>query len=391
MAATCLPPPRPRAGRHARLARLRRALGVTRVARVTGLDRAGVEVACAVRPGGHVLQVTNGKGLSFADAEAGALLEAAELAAAECLSPADLRWASVDELLQRGVPCLPPASLGGGCVGGAPLAWRRGRDLLAGGQVLVPAAALHVPPQGGPLLGLAGLQWTSNGMGAHPSPRRALLHALLEAVERDAVARSLPHGFTAREIAARLVSPSLLRRRAPAAAALVARVERDGFQAYLFDLAPRDSTGPPVAGALLLDRRRGPVPLTAGYACRPDAASAAVAALLEAAQSRLTDIHGAREDVSHAAEGGGAEGRQVDRIARACARAAEAAPGAAHRRPGAAWSVPAGDPARAIDGILRHLRAAGHRRCAAVDLGWPELGVAVVKVLVPGLLLSPLL
>src|SRR5947208_11733958 len=41
---------------------LQRAIGVTRVARVTGLDRSGIEVACAVRPLGHVLQVANGKG-----------------------------------------------------------------------------------------------------------------------------------------------------------------------------------------------------------------------------------------------------------------------------------------------------------------------------------------
>jgi len=62
---------------------LERALGVTRIARVTGLCRAGVEVACAVRPGGHVLQVANGKGLTWAQARASAISEAAELWAAE--------------------------------------------------------------------------------------------------------------------------------------------------------------------------------------------------------------------------------------------------------------------------------------------------------------------
>ena len=48
--------------------RLSRAIGVTRIARVTGLDRCGVEVACAVRPAGHVLQVSNGKGETFSQA-----------------------------------------------------------------------------------------------------------------------------------------------------------------------------------------------------------------------------------------------------------------------------------------------------------------------------------
>src|SRR5215468_3351053 len=71
------------------------ALGVTRVARVTGLDRSGVEVACAVRPGGHVLQVSNGKGLTWEEARASALSEAAELWAAERPVARELVYASV--------------------------------------------------------------------------------------------------------------------------------------------------------------------------------------------------------------------------------------------------------------------------------------------------------
>jgi len=88
-----------------------RALGVTRVARLTGLDRAGVEVACAVRPLGHVLQVCNGKGATFEQAAASALSEAAELAAAERPDPLRLRYASVAELRGR-VGFVPPEGCG---------------------------------------------------------------------------------------------------------------------------------------------------------------------------------------------------------------------------------------------------------------------------------------
>src|SRR6059058_3495084 len=76
---------------------VQRALGVTGVARVTGLDRSGVEVACAVRPGGHVLQVSNGKGESWEVARASALSEAAELWAAERV-PSPLRFGAAREL-----------------------------------------------------------------------------------------------------------------------------------------------------------------------------------------------------------------------------------------------------------------------------------------------------
>src|SRR4051812_37128840 len=63
--------------------RLRTALGVTRVASLTELDRLGVFVCSAIRPGGHVLQVCNGKGLTPDDAELSALGETAELVSAE--------------------------------------------------------------------------------------------------------------------------------------------------------------------------------------------------------------------------------------------------------------------------------------------------------------------
>src|SRR3990172_7001998 len=281
--------------------RLGRALGVTRIARVTDLDRTGVEVACAVRPGGHVLQVTQGKGLVFREAAAGALLEAAELACAERVDTAELAWASERELRARRVPHLAPADLGGEATGEARLAGRGARGLLSAGAGRA---------EGGPALGLAGTRWTSNGMGAHPSWASALLHALLEAVERDQLARALPVGWTEGEIAARMLSAAAVRGAAPRVASLAERVERRGFDVHLFDLAPEDDMGLPVAGALLFDRQRGPVPLTAGYACRLGRASALEAALLEAAQSRLTDIHGAREDVASG------DGTGVERLRR---------------------------------------------------------------------------
>jgi ribosomal protein S12 methylthiotransferase accessory factor len=371
---------------------LGQALGVTRIARVTDLDRTGVEVACAVRPGGHVLQVTQGKGLAFREAAAGALLEAAELACAERVDLAELVWASERELCARRVPHLALADLGGEATGEARLAWRETRDLSSAEPVLAPAAALHVPAQGGPALGLAGARWTSNGMGAHPSWTFALLHALLEAVERDQLARALPAGWTAGEIAARILSGAAVRGAAPMVAVLAERVERRGFDVHLFDLAPEDGMGLPVAGALLFDRQRGPVPLTAGYACRLSGASALEAALLEAAQSRLTDIHGAREDVSSADRPG------VEKLRQACERARARAELSARERARRADEVPGllapaqpGRASRHVGAVLARLQRAGHARAVAVNLAPAGLGVHVAKVLVPGLLLSELL
>lgn len=371
---------------------LEEALGVTRVARVTGLDRSGVEVACAVRPRGHVLQVSNGKGEVFEQARMGALLEAAELWAAESVDPTGLIIGSLAEV-QSGFPGEVWAA---GEIGLAPgaehmwspdtrIAWRSGIGLFDQAPVLVPAQAVHCPPSGSVPLGPALFAWSSNGMGAHAERDAAILHALLEAIERDQLARSLPEGWTPSEVARRIVDRSLLAKAAPRTARWVERLAEAELSAWLFDLTPRGRgrIGLSVGGAILVDQRRGPIPLTAGYACRLDWDKALLGALLEAAQSRLTDIHGAREDVASA------DREDAETLAEWCERAS--------RRGGRRVELARGVGARRLTGegaiakVLRGLAGAGFARAAVVDLEPPGFPVHVVKAIVPGLVVSELL
>ena len=366
-------------------------IGDSRVARVTGLERGGVEVACAVRPGGHVLQVSNGKGLSFAQARAGAILEAAELWAAEHPSPSQLVLATLDELRSRGLDAWP---LEGELLEPAlfsprvRLAWLPAQLLESHRFVFVPAAAVHCVPSSGPWLGPALHRWTSNGMGAHPDGERALRHALLEAAERDGLARALPDGWTEREIRRRKIEPGSLAQAAPQTARLVEQLAKSGLVAQLFDLRPRPDRRPhgarrsrgerwmglALAGALLLDRD-GPIPLAAGYACAPGADAALLSALLEAAQSRLTEVHGARDDIAPP---------ELDAM-RALAQAATRARPAIDAR-----ALPAGEelPSAAL---VARFAAAGLGEVAALDLS-PAGGPARnVKEIAERLLLSELL
>ncbi len=367
--------------------RLSAALGVTRVARVTGLDRAGVEVACAVRPGGHILQVSNGKGERWEAAEAGALLEAAELWASERPAPDRLVHASARDLFaaDRRAWALPELvcapRLGGEEVRRAWVAAEVLCGPARGGEVLVPAAAVFCPPSTGPWLGPAAHRWTSNGLGAGPDAEAALLHALLEACERDGLARALPEGFTPRALRSRILSPRLLSRSAPQSWALVERLAAAGLRAVLLDLHPTVEGAAwlpiPLAGALLLDQEHGPIPLTAGYACRLTLDGALHAALLEAAQSRLTDVHGAREDIT-AAE---------PEAARGLARAALAA---APREDGDRIGYRKGP--RDLAGLLRAIGGGpAGLGVAALRLEPAGFPVAVVRVVAPGLLVSGLL
>lgn len=271
---------------------LARRFGVTRLARLTDLDRCGLEVVAAVRPRGHVLQVSQGKGLTLEAARWSALGEAIELAAAEAPDaarrsfgppPDDALWAPGDEAI----------------------AWVAGERLDSGEPVSVPADAVYCPPGGVAWLGPSSSTWRSNGLGAHPTSRaRAVEHAVLELAERDALARVAPDGWTP-ALALRCVEPPK---------ALAGKLAARGFELYVADLTP-PGDALPVAGALLFDVEDGPVPLTAGYACRRGFDAAATAAVLEAAQSRLTEIHGAREDVTLGEREAGRELRQLLQLA----------------------------------------------------------------------------
>ena len=63
------------------------ACGITRVASVTHLDTLGIPTWVSVRPGGQVLQISNGKGVTNAAAQASATMEACELHLAENPDP----------------------------------------------------------------------------------------------------------------------------------------------------------------------------------------------------------------------------------------------------------------------------------------------------------------
>jgi len=327
-------------------------IGVARVARVTDLDTCGVEVACAIRPAGLLLQVSNGKGATFARAKASAIAEALELQASENVDGRRMHW-----LAPEGDAFWGPETLGGFASPGGARAWAEAARLDRRGRVFVPASHVWCPASGSVSVGLRTAPWTSNGLAAHPDRGRALWHGLLEVLEREALCRTLPEGWT----------PAHLRRRAvrfehPRAGGLRAR----GVRVHCVDATPR---GWPVAAAAVLvaDPATRAPSLAAGYACRRSGAEAAEAAFLEACQSRLTEIHGAREDVEQASV-------EVPE-----------------------WVLDAPEPRRSVTtlpswhgGIPALLRALGFA-AAAVELTPAGVPWHVVRVFVPGCRFSGLL
>ncbi|RKG97155.1 YcaO-like family protein, partial [Corallococcus carmarthensis] len=266
------------------------------------------------------------------------------------------------------------------------LAWCEARMLDGGERVWVPAQGVYCPPSGTVELGPVSVAWTTNGSGAHPESEPALLHALLEATERDQLSRALSEGWSEEGVERRMLRPESLEDGAPRTAALRDALRARGFRVYLFDVTPtprtRGRVGLPVAAAVLVDADEGPVLLTAGYACAMDRDEALQKALLEAAQSRLTDIHGAREDVAAAdreASRGFAEALTEVRPRRAVG----AMPDVADRR--------ARTASARVRTVLSLLDGAGFTRVAGVALDAPVPGLHVWKVVVPGMRVSELL
>lgn len=351
-------------------------LGVTRLAEVTGLDRAGIDVVCAIRPFGHVLQVCNGKGATARDATLSALGEASELHAAESPDYGRMIFGSSDDMNRWGLSPAPLEHCGEIVAEdlAAPslrMGWVPAENLLTGDNVFVPAPAVHCVSQDDPPIGPPIYRWTSNGMGAHPVASRALLHALFEAVERDQLAKLMPDGWTEELIAARMLKAPI-----KGVLPLVAQLESRGFEIYLFDLYNSGEYRLPLAAALLVDREDGPIPVTAGYACRKSYQEAFTAAIYEAAQSRLTDIHGAREDVDHS-------GRKMEReLAKMCRRIR---------------GTRQGDPTfgpRTDEAAIQIIRGGLNRNCGGAYAAWLRLPIPqwyAVRVVLEGFRVSELL
>ena len=141
--------------------------------------------------------------------------------------------------------------------------------------------------------------------------------------------------------------------------------------------------GVPVYGAMLLEDPREPswrgLGVYQGFGCHLDPEIAVSRAITEAIQTRLTYIAGSRDDFFPADY---AHASDPDAVAGAWHQLTsppdEAVDlGAAPRLATASFK----DDAAAL---VRLLRAVGTMQIVVVDLARPELGVPVVKVLVPG-------
>ena len=271
------------------------AYGITRSASVTHLDTLGVPIWVSVRPGGRILQVSNGKGVTDAASQVSALMEACELHLAEHPRPARLRRGSMAELAKAepdariGVPAELPGHLGVHFTPDFAGEWTCGVDLGAGGRIWVPSSAVYFCRRP------SFFETSTNGLASGNTQAEARLHALYELIERDAMCALGERGRLKLRERGQVIDPDSVT--FPLARLILDRCAAQGTRVTLIAL-PAPVAVAAIWAVFLRPRAVSNRTLVnMGWGAHADPEVALVRALTEAAQSRLAKIHGARDDI----------------------------------------------------------------------------------------------
>jgi ribosomal protein S12 methylthiotransferase accessory factor len=363
--------------------RAAKAVGVTRVTNITRLDVIGIPVFASIRPDASPgsLCVHAGKGLRADEALAGACMEAVEFAASEFRNRAvDLVNATPRQMNRqegirfRFVDFCPP--IGRRVDPGEELCCVNSIDIEREQCVLIPAELVFHPFAENftrPLFGTG-----TNGLASGNTINEATVHALCEVIERDVTS------FNRLRDTSRMVD---LRSGLPEdVAGVVAAIERAGVQAVLryteneFDL-------PFFSAHVMEPFDEAPISVASGYGLHILPSIAATRALTEAVQSRLTHIHGGRDDIIERHEYVARHGSSAVQAATAMMRAR-----ITDRRRLIMFDEIGKQHTRSctsVNGALEHLLGALAQRgifdVLRVDLSPSQLPVAVVRVVVPKL------
>jgi ribosomal protein S12 methylthiotransferase accessory factor len=352
-------------------------MGITRVADVTWLDEIGIPVYQAIRPDSWSLCVSQGKGLTADHARVSATMESIELWHGERMSPGERVGTPrqragelpyrVDELALTARSIVNLDSV---------LEWSPATALGSDAPSWVPTELVNMDCR-------AGRRWTAmrfytstNGLASGNTVTEAVLHGLYEVIERDALS------VRDDDAPVRVVDPETV---TGPAVALLEQLRRAGV-VVLLKLYP-SRTGLPCFGATIWSEA---LPITFhGHGCHIDRDVALCRAVTEAAQSRVTVISGARDDlpgrVYTDADGVNAGRRDRPDLA----QLAGPDGGAAMLPYSEAPTTANPDLSSDLRQTVARVTAATGREPLFVDHTRPEVGIPVVHVVCPRFRFDP--
>ncbi|MES5098615.1 YcaO-like family protein [Agrobacterium sp. BA1120] len=350
-----------------------RRLGITRLARQTDLDDIGIAVWCAYAPNAKAIVIAQGKGMDDNAAKTSAAMEAIERSVAT--NPACIlrvtNWNNLeaegqtvhtlDCLLSPHAKAVTPAE---------DLSWVRANHLLTGKPLWLPYDAVHLDRTV-----LSPRYWqSSDGLASGNTREEALLHGLLERVERDALTlwQVTPAAKRYRSaIDTKTITQPDLRE-------ALDKIDRAGLDIVLFDITT-DLAIPCIVALLGPKNRTNPrairhvdITLGAGASTMPEVA--AMRAVTEAVQSRMTFIAGARDDLLPDIFSQSAEIASVEALNAEACKDLNNLP-----------SLDSTSTKASLQTVLTRLESCGIHELFAVDLSPEWLPASVVKVIAPQL------
>ena len=273
-----------------------RAAGVTRVAEITHLDRIGIPVYSAIRPGAAegAVSIYAGKGATKSQAKASAMMESFERFSAEITDldrknfiRGNFEESNLHSYLDPDKLILPKLRFDSKTEG---LEWVEAIDITNDETVLVPANAVYHPYDSENISKL--FQSNTNGLASGNLIEEAIFHGMMEVVERDAWSIFEAKHKPKPEINLETIENPLINN-------ILHLFKKAGINVKLVNLTAdvEITTIAAVSDDTVL---KDPALLTLGVGTHLDPEVAVIRALTEVAQSRATQIHGTREDTVRA-------------------------------------------------------------------------------------------
>ncbi len=350
-------------------------MGITRVANVTGLDRVGIPVYTSFRPMSRSISVSQGKGLAPDAAKVSAIMESVETYHAETIIQ-PLKYASINQLVNyvsvadtTGLAQISKQTVSSD----QPLFWIEGKNLLNSSPCWLPFEMVSTDYTIPDLSGSGLFAANTNGLASGNTLNEAICHAIFEVVERDAEALWNQRAVS-QQIASGVDPDSI---NDASCRWLIEKFEDANIKIKIWDMT--SDIGLPSYICLAIGDENDWADPEFGAGCHAAKEVALSRAITEAAQARATYIAGSRDDV----------GLSEYKITRRQRRRFLGLNQFKNHQPMTDFAATATFDNEHIDEdlelCLKQLNAVGIDEVIAVDLSKTEFGLAVAKVVVPGL------
>jgi ribosomal protein S12 methylthiotransferase accessory factor len=339
---------------------------ITRVADITHLDEIGIPTMVCYRPDSKTLALGMGSSIDPAQAWVSAVMESVETwhleyATLPIAATGPARSVGLDYDV-RALNLMPNSPV----TDRTPLDWVTGTGLLTGSRKLAPAAFLCLEMTKPRTWHHVYFNRSSNGAATGNTLADAILHGLFEVIERGCVAGHIARRERDRGRPRQHVNPESATD--PVTVAIVEAVASAGCSFETVRL--ENSYGLSCYGAEIWS---ADMPIRCGgFGCHIDPEIAFGRAVAEAAQSRLTVVSGARDDIDTVSYRPAPDFERDSRTASA--------------------AITDGNPAPRFDDIedviaycAGQVRAVTGWEPYAIDLTQPDIGIPMSMILAPGL------